>query len=117
MPGAAPPGCSLGRWLLLVVVLVGLSGMHVLTAEDAAGGHGMLPATITAHSMTGHDAPGAPTMADQQMVADPVGMVSAPGAVVDPRRGRPDGAAPVELFNGSGGAGHDGLMSCVLFLT
>ena len=46
----------LARGLLLLLVLAGIFGMHVLTAEDGAGGHGALPMVGTAHHGSPRDA-------------------------------------------------------------
>ena len=40
----------------LLLVLAGIFGMHVLSAEDGAGGHGALPMVGTAHTRGPRDA-------------------------------------------------------------
>ena len=90
------------RWALLVAVLVGLFGMHVLTAEDDSGGHGGLPMigtsghpdmTVTAHS------PADP----MPVVMDAVGTL-------------PRVAAEVSADPGAGGVDHGAMAGCILFL-
>lgn len=96
-------GVTAARWLLLGGVLIGLFGMHVLTVEDAAGGHGMLPPALSGHA--GHGTTTS-TTTDQEGAADSTAPVSRP---IHSEVAAPDGPR-------SGAGGHDGLTSCVLFL-
>lgn len=69
MPTTRPP---LARWVLLVAVIAGVVGMHVLTAGDGPG-HGMLPAASMAAE---HHAPAAapdPTPAGPAVAGAPTG--------------------------------------------
>lgn len=103
-----------GRWLLLLAVMAGLFGMHVLTAESADGGHGSLPiaAPHASHSMSGavsaagSSAPALMSASDRTLLSDAVASVAGTLAGVS--------VSPAD----SGGmpADHGGLGGCVLFL-
>ena len=51
MPTTRPP---LDRWVLLLAVIAGVFGMHVLTAGDGPG-HGMVPVPVMTDQHTTHD--------------------------------------------------------------
>jgi len=83
--------------MLLAAVLAGVFGMHVLTAEDSAGGgHGVLP-MIAAPA---HDGMAVDDLAHQ---AAPVAEAGSGGVVVLP------------AASGTGGD-HGGMAGCILFL-
>lgn len=91
MPTTRPP---LARWVLLLAVIAGVFGMHVLTAGDGPG-HGMVPAdTKTA----GHH--GDPAMAEPEPQPAPVEPMAAP---LPPAFGHGDMAGCI-LFLVVGGA-------------
>ncbi len=83
--------------MLLLAVIAGVFGMHVLTAGDGPG-HGMLPAPAMADGH--HDRPDA-----------------APPAARSPLRSVP-GPAPIEPLAAPlpSGIGHGDMAGCVLFL-
>lgn len=89
------------RVTLLVAVLAGLFGMHVLTADGGNGRHGALPMIGTAghDTMTDHDS--SPTTT-RPMSTDALGSVP--------------GAAVLAVDPGSGGEGHGAMAGCILFL-
>lgn len=106
-----------GRWLLLLAVMAGLFGMHVLTAESADGGHGSLPiaAPHTGHSMpssmsdsmsgaAGSSAPAVMAAPDRTLLSDAVTSGAVAGVSVAPAD---SGGMPAD---------HGGLGGCVLFL-
>ena len=89
------------RLALLVAVLAGLFGMHVLTAEDGSGRHGGLPMISTSgHADMTVPAPSADPM---PVVMDAVG--SLPGI-----------AAVLSADPGAGGVDHGAMAGCILFL-
>jgi hypothetical protein len=88
------------RGLLLITVLAGIFGMHVLTADDDAGGHGALSMISTAgHGMAG--GPGTATTHDPRVMPAPQ---MAPVTI-----------ATVSADSGSGMT-HGGMAACILFL-
>ena len=89
------------RATLLVAVLAGLFGMHVLTADGGNGGHGALPMIGTA----AHD-----TMTDHR--ASPA---TSPPMSMDALGSVPGAAVPA-VDPGSGGDGHGAMAGCILFL-
>jgi hypothetical protein len=130
-PGARTLGDhprSARRWVLLVAVLAGLFGMHVLTAESTTGGHGALPTmTELVHashgsSVGGHAVPlssgsdvehaAASTAPTEPVSAEPSGAGVRSAATVSAM------ASVVVTAQEQGGvpAGHAGLGGCILFL-
>lgn len=114
-----------GRWVLLLAVLAGLFGMHVLTAESADGGHGSLPA-VSAHA--GHSMPNhTPDSMPDSMLGSVGAAASAGTAVIAaPHPTLPDavswmagalaGVSVAPADSGGMPADHGGLGGCVLFL-
>jgi hypothetical protein len=89
--------------MLLAAVLAGIFGMHVLTADDGANGHGTLPMIDTA----GH---AANMNGDREMAAtrDPQVVTAAQLTPV---------AAATPFFADSGsGMDHGAMAACILFL-
>lgn len=97
---------TLLRVALLVAVLFGLFGMHVLTAGHGDAGHGALPVPSAPAHGSAHQLP---TGRDPSMAGPEMGTTSGDD------QSRP---ATVSVTVG-GGADHDavGLVACVLFLT
>lgn len=100
------------RWVLLLAVLAGLFGMHVLTAEATDGGHGSLP--TVAH--VGH------AMA-QSVPADAMGHSPSAGSDAAVLVGSPlavpgDAGVTADAPMNTGGmpTDHGGLGGCILFL-
>ena len=91
--------------------MAGLFGMHVLTAETAAGGHGDLPHTMSASSMAGHD-PGVDAGLGEHSGAT-VPADSSATVIVQMVHVIATGSSP---WQQPAGEGHGGLGSCVLFL-
>lgn len=83
MPTTRPP---FARWVLLVAVIAGVFGMHVLTAGDGPG-HGMVPVAMASE----HHSPAVAAMAEPAL----------PGPSI--------GGAP-------SGSGHPDMAGCILFL-
>ena len=96
----------LARGLMLAAVLAGLFGMHVLTADDPANGHGAMPMINAAPhgGAAGHDpSMGVAAVMGQTAPADHTAASQEPGAVasaVDP----------------GSGTGHGAMAGCILFL-
>ncbi|GGM09742.1 hypothetical protein GCM10011594_32050 [Nakamurella endophytica] len=96
--------------MLLLAVLAGLFGMHVLTAESSSGGHGALPTASGAGAHSANQAGGHDSAADHAVAAltgslvEPAGMTRAAGAAAE----APDPAGMPE--------GHGGLSGCILFM-
>jgi hypothetical protein len=89
------------RGLLLGAVLAGIFGMHVLTADDGASGHGALPMISTAgHGMTG----GAGTAVTHDPRVVPAPQMS------------PVAMASVSAADSGSGMTHGGMAACILFL-
>lgn len=99
----APNACwALLRWLMLIAVIGGIFGMHVLTGSEMTSEHGPLP-------KVGHSAL-AGTAAMQQPAEE-----SLPAAAGSTQGS--DGAAVAATTSGSGqGMSHDAMGACILFL-
>lgn len=87
------------RGLLIAVVLAGIFGMHVLTADDGANGHGALPMTSTAAMAGGHE-----------MVTTHEPDVAAAAEMTRVR------VATSFFANSGSGMPHGSMAACVLFL-
>lgn len=93
------------RGVLLVAVLAGLFGMHVLTGADAADGHGAIPMIGAAdHGSAGHD----PAMA----AAAVMGQSASSDDAAAPSQTRP----VVGSADPGSGIGHGAMAGCILFL-
>lgn len=100
------------RWLLLLAVLAGLFGMHVLTAESTDGGHGSLPTvTHVDHAMAEPVSVGA---MGHSLSAGADAAVPAGALVAMP--GDAGVTADAPMHTGGMPADHDGLGGCILFL-
>ncbi|MGS0685435.1 hypothetical protein ACVBEQ_09855 [Nakamurella sp. GG22] len=102
-------GSAIARATLLTAVLTGLFAMHVLTADDAATGHGALPVMRAAMHGVAHDPP---------LIAADVPITDTTGAVTE----RPGGALSsghgeelASSWSGFDGA-HGAMAGCILFL-
>lgn len=115
------------RWLLLLAVLAGLFGMHVLTAESATGGHGALPpVTGAGHLAYGASTGGHPGDQTDGSAAVPTALPAGLPAThrvtaVGGQSGVAATAGPAMVVMSAkdpGGMpeGHSGLGGCVLFL-
>jgi hypothetical protein len=90
---------ALLRGLLLIAVLAGIFGMHVLTADDGANGHGALPMTSTAGMTSVHEMV---TTHDSEV---------APAAEMTPMD-----AATAFFADPGSGMDHGAMAACILFL-
>lgn len=107
------------RWALLVSVIGGVVGMHVLTGGDMISAHGPLPTAAQTSSadhssmrgMHAHGVPGASAATNAPSLED-VSSTGATGTVSAVTAGT------VSAVHGSGGGAmsHDGMAACVLFL-
>ena len=93
------------RGVLLVAVLAGLFGMHVLTAADAVDGHGAIP-------MIGAADHGGSAGHDSSVVAAGMGQSDSSDDVAAP----PETGPVVGSADPGSGIGHGAMAGCILFL-
>ena len=111
-PGSSVPvasGAPRWRWLLLIPMIAGLLGMHVLTGGDALGGHGPLP--TAAHEMPADHAVEVVPGADPHAAAVRTTAIQ----TVAVHTAATDTAAELTAAP-SGGMEHGGMAACILFL-
>lgn len=113
--GGAGRSLAPARWVLLLAVLAGLFGMHVLTAESSSGGHGALPTAAGAGEHSASHSGGHDSATDH---ADPAltGSLPEPAEMAMGTTWAAGAAAAEAPDPGGMPEGHGGLSGCILFM-